>query len=164
MSDNPASDTSNNVQAQSGWQSVIEEMAAIADEYRDRGWTALELHPGDAVLVDSEKRTGLDVLLPGPEYENLESLTENCSFVDVDVFRAADSSMFYLLIVEKDPESETVVFVPAYYDPGSGQPKLDTIRSDSEFRLFCRRLSDDYIEFVHGDVQPFLPEALQSDE
>lgn len=164
MSDNPGgAGAPTNVQAQSGWQAVIEDMEATAEAYRDRGWTTLELHPGDAVLVDSDTRLGLDVLLPGPEYEDLESMAENAEFTDVDVFRAEGSGLLYLLVVEKDPDAETAVFVPAYYDPGSAQEKLDAIREDGELRLFCRRLNDDYVEFVHADIEPFLPESLADD-
>jgi len=162
MSDNPAAggDAPGNVQAADGWQAVREDMAATADEYRDRGWTALELHPGDSVLVDSEFRTGLDVVVPGDEYEDLEALADGAEFTDVDVFRAESGGMLYLLVVEKDPDSETAVLVPAYYDPGGSEPKVDAVREDGEFRLFCRRLNDDYVEFVHPDVEPFLAEAL----
>ncbi|NIB98335.1 hypothetical protein [Halobacterium sp. R2-5] len=160
MTDNPA-DAPSNVQAADGWQAVVEDMAAVAEEYRDRGWTTLELHPGDSVLVDSEFRTGLDVLLPGDEYEDLEALAEDVAFSDVDVFRA-ESGMRYLLVVEKDPDSETAVFVPAYYDPAGSQEKLETIRANGELRLFCRRLNDDYVEFVHENVEPFLPEGRTS--
>jgi len=159
MTDNPA-DAPSNVQAADGWQAVVEDMAAVAEEYRDRGWTTLELHPGDSVLVDSDFRTGLDVLLPGPEYEDLEALTEDSAFSDVDVFRAEDAGLLYLLVVEQDPDSETAVLVPAYYDPGGSRENLDAIRADGELRLFCRRLNDDYVAFVHEDVAPFLPEGL----
>lgn len=164
MNENPAGGAPSDAPAHSGWRAVIEDMTATANEYRDRGWTALELHPGDSVLVDSERRTGLDVVLQGPEYEELEALTEGCTFADVDVFRAEHGDMLYLLVVEQDPNNETAVFVPAYYDPGSGQSKLETIRSDGELRLFCRRLNDDYVEFVHDDVAPFLPESVQGVE
>ncbi|WP_323173979.1 hypothetical protein [Natrialba sp. PRR66] len=163
MNENPADTVPGDGQAQSGWQSVIEDMAATADEFRSRGWTTLELHPGDSVLVDSDRRTGLDVVVPGPEYEELESVTEDCAFADVDVFRAEHGSMLFLLIVEKDPTNETAVFVPAYYDPGSSQTKLERVRESGDLRLFCRRLNGDYVEFVHGDVAPFLPEALQGE-
>lgn len=162
MSDTPA-ERPDTVQARSGWQAVVEEMSAIADDYRNRGWTALELHPGDAVLVDSDRRTGLDVVLPGPEYEDLEALAADRTFADVDVFQAEEDGMLYLLAVEKDPANETAVLVPAYYDIGSGQSKLETIRSNGTLRLFCRRLNDEYVEFVHDDVAPFLPEALRGD-
>ncbi|MCD2200199.1 MULTISPECIES: DUF7529 family protein [unclassified Halobacterium] len=158
MNDNPASDGPTNQPTEQGWQAVVDDMAATAEAYRDRGWTTLELHPGDSVLVDSEFRTGLDVLLPGDEYEDLEALAEDTAFTDVDVFQAAANSTTYLLVVEKDPDSETAVFVPAYYDSATSAEKLDTIRANGEVRLFCRRLNDDYVEFVHENVDPFLPE------
>jgi len=146
--------------SESGWQAVIDDMEATAEAYRDRGWTTLELHPGDSVLVDSEFRTGLDVLLPGPEYERLEALIEETTFTDVDAFRAETEGILFLLIVEKSPDSETAVFVPAYYDPGGSREKLDAVSDAGELRLFCRRLDDDYVEFVHDDVAPFLPDPL----
>lgn len=160
MTETPAGEVPGNVQATDGWQAVIEDMSATADEYRDSGWTALELHPGDSVLVDSEFRTGLDVVLPGPEYEDLEVVAEDAAFTDVEVFRAEEGGMLYLLIVETDPDGGTAVFVPAYYDPGGSESKLESIREAGELRLFCRRLNDEYVEFVHADVDPFLPEGL----
>ncbi|MCG1001845.1 MULTISPECIES: hypothetical protein [Halobacterium] len=157
MNGDPASDAPTTQPTDQGWQAVVEDMAATADAYRERGWTTLELHPGDSVLVDSESRTGLDVLLPGDEYEDLEALADDASFTDVDVFRASEGTTTYLLVVEKDPDSETAVFVPAYYDESSAE-KLDTVRANGELRLFCRRLNDDYVEFVHENVAPFLSE------
>ncbi|ELZ61592.1 hypothetical protein C467_01126 [Halorubrum hochstenium ATCC 700873] len=134
--------------------------AATAETYRDRGWTALELHPGDSVLVDSAARTGLDVVLPGPEYEELEATVAACEFTAVEAYRAEADGLMYLLIVERDPENETAVLVPAYYDPGGSEPKLDAIREAGEFALFCRRLNDEYVRFVHTDIAPFLPAGL----
>ncbi|CQH44478.1 uncharacterized protein HHUB_1057 [Halobacterium hubeiense] len=158
MTETPAEGGPTSQPTEQGWQAVVEDMAATAEAYRDRGWTTLELHPGDSVLVDSEFRTGLDVVLPGDEYEDLEALAADASFTDVDVFQAAADTTTYLLVVEKDPDSETAVFVPAYYDTASSAEKLDTIRESGELRLFCRRLNDDYVEFVHENVAPFLPE------
>jgi hypothetical protein len=163
MSGNPPGGLPETAEAKSGWQAVIDDMAATAEAYRERGWTTLELHPGDSVLVDSEFRTGLDVLLPGPEYEQLEALVDDVTFTDVDAFRAESGGMSYLLIVEQSPADETAVFVPAYYDPGGSQGTLKTIREDGQLRLFCRRLNDDYVEFVHEEVGPFLPEAVDDE-
>lgn len=146
-----------NVRAKEGWQTVLEEMETIADNYRERGWETLELHPGDSVFVDSERRTGLDLLLPDPEYERLESLHSEYSFSEVEVFRAIDDSMVYLLVVEQDPAGEVVTLAPGYYDVANAQSGLETVRETGQFRLFCRRLKDDYLEFVHDDPTPFLP-------
>lgn len=160
MSSNPPGDPRDAESLGSGWQAVVDDMSTTAQAYREDGWTTLELHPGDSVLVDSEARTGLDVLLPGPEYDELEAVTEDAVFTDVDVFRAESDGLLYLLVVEQSPDTETAVFVPAYYDPGGSRDKLDSIRDDGEFRLFCRQLTDEYVLFVHDDVEPFSPEAL----
>ncbi|WP_247729130.1 DUF7529 family protein [Halovivax limisalsi] len=158
--DDPAGDVPRNIVGTDGWQSVLADMSATADSYRDRGWSALELHPGDAVLVDTDDRTGLDVLLPGDEYEELEGLVDENSFGDVEVFAAESGGVIYLLIVERDPVSETAVFVPAYYERSDPRGTLETIRTNGRLRVFCRRLNNDYVVFEHTDLGPFLPDAV----
>ena len=61
------------------WQRVIDDMVAIASRYREDGWTAIELHPGDVTVLTGAPRTvaerrgsyepeshrlGLDVVVP----------------------------------------------------------------------------------------------------
>jgi hypothetical protein len=161
MSEPTGDDAPTNVQAGDGWSAVIEDMEATATEYRERGWTTLELHPGDSVLVNSDRRTGLDVVLPGPEFEELESLVDDRQFRHVDVFRAGGDELVYLLVIEVAPESETAVFVPAYYDPSQTAETIESIREAGTVRLFCRRLNDDTVRFVHDDPAPFLPEPVE---
>lgn len=159
MNDPASEDAPTNAQVGDGWSAVTNDMEATAAEYRERGWTTLELHSGDSVLVDSDRRTGLDVVLPGPEFEDLESLVDSREFRDVEVFRAEGDGLVYLLVVEIAPESETAVFVPAYYDPNRAAETVESIRDAGTVRLFCRRLNDDTVRFVHDDPTPFLPEA-----
>jgi hypothetical protein len=66
-----------------------------------------------------------------------------------------------LLVVETAPESETAAFVPAYYDPSQAAETIDSIRESGTVRLFCRRLNDDTVRFVHDDPTPFLPEPVE---
>jgi len=146
-----------NVRASDGWQTVLDEQAATAESYREEGWETLQLHPGDSVFVDSEARTGLDVLLPGPEYEDLEALTDAHTFREVEVFRASEGSTVYLLIVERAPAENVAVLIPAYYDRSQAGETLQAVRTAGEIRLFCRRLNDEYVEFRHDDPAPFLP-------
>lgn len=159
MSDHTPSETPTNVQAQAGWTEVVEDMESTAAAYRDRGWRSLELHPGDSVLVDSDRRTGLDVLLPGPEFEELQALVADSAFETVELFRAEHGGIVYVLIAELAPDAEAAAFVPAYYDRAAASETIETIRDAGEIRLFCRRLDDDTVEFVHDDPEPFLPEA-----
>ena len=161
MSDPAGGDVPANAQIGDGWTAVIEDMEATAAEYREQGWETLELHPGDSVLVDSDRRTGLDVVLPGPEFEALESLVDDRQFRGVEVFRAAGDGLVYLLVVEIAPESETAALVPAYYDPNRSAETIEAIREAGTVRLFCRRLNDDAVQFVHDDPTPFLPDAVE---
>lgn len=157
MPESPAGETPPNVNAADGWQNVITEMESTAETYRNRGWTTVELHPGDSVFVDSAERLGVDVVLSGEEYETLETTVAAHEFTDVEVFRAVREGMVYLLIVERAPEAQTVVFVPAYYALQGTETTRETVRDEDELTLFCRRLTDTYVLFRHTEVGPFLP-------
>lgn len=157
MAESPSGEAPPNVEAADGWQNVIEEMETTAETYRDRGWTTVELHPGDSVFVDSDRRIGLDVVLSGNEYETLETAMAEHEFTDVEVFRAEQAGTVYLLIAEQAPESQTVIFVPAYYSLQDTEATRERVTDADELKLFCRRLSDEYILFTHTAVEPFLP-------
>lgn len=160
MTEDTADDAPPNVRASSGWQAVLDDAEATADEYRERGWETLLVHPGDSVFVDSERRRGLDVVLPDPEFDELRGLVDDHAFDDVEVFRAEGDGLVYLLVVERAPATEAAVLVPAYYDPVAAGSALEAVRKEGEIRLFCRRLGDEYVEFAHDDPGPFLPAAL----
>ena len=113
--------------------------------------------PGDSVLVDPDRRTGLDVLLPGPESEKLQAIVADGTFESVELFRAEDSGTAYALVAELGPDDETAMFVPAYHDRASSSGTVEAIRDAGEIRLFCGRLDDDTGEFVHEDPERFLP-------
>lgn len=160
MNDTPEEGVPDAIRDADGWQSVLDDMASTAEAYRDDGWETLELHPGDSVLVDTDQRTGLDVLLSGSEYERLEALASSHTFSTSEVFAAEAAGLYYLLIVQRDPNAETAVFVPAYYELSRSQSALETIADDDELRVFCRRLNNEYIAFEHDDVTPFVPGEL----
>lgn len=158
MSETPDAGVPEAIRTTDGWQSVLSDMDATAASYRDRGWRALELHPGDSVLVDSAHRTGLDVLCSGPEFEELESLAETHDLTDVEVFAASNGGVRYLLIVETDPDAEVAVFVPAYYELTGSKEALESIVEEGTFRVFCRRMNNDFVAFEHDDIEPFVPD------
>lgn len=159
MTENPTKpDEPPNVRAKAGWQTVLDEQARTASSYREDGWETNELHPGDSVFVDSEARTGLDVLVPGPEYERLAELAETYTFDDTEVFRASEESTTYLLIVERATADQIAVLVPAYYDRTRAADALESVRAAGHIQLFCRQLDDDTVTFQHDDPAPFLPD------
>ncbi|MFC3958604.1 DUF7529 family protein [Halovivax cerinus] len=158
--DTPGCVPPDTIRTTDSWRSVLDDMESTAAAYRDRGWSTLELHPGDCVLVDSERRTGLDVLLSGSEYEALESLTAAHTFTDVEVFAAPTGEMQYLLIVETDPVAESAAFVPAYFELAGARAVIETASEAGTFRVFCRRLNDDFVVFDHDAVDLFVPDRF----
>ena len=158
MDEPPAEDGASSADAADGWAAVVGDMAATAAQYRDRGWTAIELHPADSGLVDTDSRRGIDVVLSGPEFAELEGAVAEGTFRDVEVFAAADGGVVYLLVVEADRRNETAVLLPVSYDPAAGAGTLEAIDESGSIRLYCRRASDDTVTFVHDDPAPFLPQ------
>ena len=66
----------------------------------------------------------------------------------------------FLLVVERDPESETAVLIPLYYNYVTDSGLLDAAESDGEMRVHINALdADEKITFVHEDVSVFAPEA-----
>ena len=56
MTGEEAGDVPTNVQAKEGWQAVIEDAEATAEEFRERGWETLVLHPGEGGELRSADR------------------------------------------------------------------------------------------------------------
>jgi hypothetical protein len=65
------------------WRRVFDDTEATAAEYRDRGWEALALHPGDVNPIPDEAR--LHVLLPGPEFDEANDLLSDAEIGSVRV-------------------------------------------------------------------------------
>ena len=110
------------------WTRVIEDMHATAEEYAETGWETVALHPGDATVLPGgtgDGPAGLDVLVPGEEFERLVEVVDDRTFDSADVFRTTDGEILFLLAVLTDDDGEVAVFVPAYYEV----TEAETLRS-----------------------------------
>lgn len=155
------------------WTDVLEDAAAIAEEYRENGWDAVVLEPAAVEPVDREERTGFDVRVSDEEYGLVADLIEtgDVTITAADVYYLppeSDDDDRIALTVERDEDTETAVFVPLRYDLES-----ETTRSVFETALTEEDLlvhvaadadaSDDgpenWISFSHEDPSLFLEEA-----
>ena len=136
------------------WEAMLEDMAATAEEYRDRGWTALELVPGD-VTVDPDL-PGFTVLLADNEFADLTDLLSE-GVDSYHVYRAFVAGVTFALVALEDTEAERVALVPLYYS----HARLPTLRSEADAtgRLATRLRTLDRTELVveHDDPDPFFP-------
>lgn len=143
------------------WQQVMADMEATAEEYRDRGWQAIEVHPGDvAVFSEDLDRTGIELLPPDNEFDELaDAFDEAGGFESAQVLRAETEGSVYVVVVLEDEPTETAVLLPAYYSPGQHEDFLDMIQTEGEVRIHVRPLNERRVlTFTNEDPELFLPE------
>jgi len=148
----------------SHWERVMEDMAATAVEYRERGWDAHEVHPGDVGIFadeDQEGRTGIDLLAPDNEFDPVADAFDAADgFEEATVFRADTGSSVFFVVALESAETETAVLLPAYYSPPEHEEFMDKIYADGEVRIHVRPLNERRVlTFTHDDPSLFLPEG-----
>lgn len=149
------------------WTELLEDAVAIAEEYQDNGWDAIVLEPDAVTPVEREERTGFDVRVSADEYDLVAELID-CGDVTVT---AAD--VYYrppedgderriALVVERDEDTDTAVFLPLTYDLGDSRSVFETALADGELLLHVTTAdtaTDGWVSFSHGDPSLFLEES-----
>ena len=147
------------------WEDILADMEATAAEYREQGWEAMELHPGDVTTLapDEEDDTfGLDVLLPGDEFDELEGRVESgASFDAYQVFRGEGSGLVLLLVAMEDETNELAALFPAYFDPSEAGEMREAAFSEGRMYSHVRPLDRrNIVTFEHDDPALFFdPDA-----
>jgi len=95
-----------------GWTDVVADTKATAEEYRDRGWDALAVSSGDANPVPEDAR--LDVLVPGPEFDEIRGLMDDVEIDGFRVFAARQGDVEYRLVAAEDGDAEFALCVPTF--------------------------------------------------
>lgn len=155
MDHNPFAKLSNH------WEDILADMEATAAEYREGGWEAMELHPGDvtAIAPDDEDDTfGLDVLVPGDEFDDLEARVEGgAAFGSYQVYRGEGSGLVLLLVVMEDEADELAVLFPAYFDPSQASEMRKAALSSGKMYSHVRPLDRrNVVTFTHDDPALFF--------
>lgn len=151
------------------WEDVIEDLEATAAEYAEDGWETVVCHPGDvtplptasAVVNDvAVDRLGLDLLLPGNEFEAVTDAVEGVSFEEYDAYRGESGSVVFAVIVMKG-DDDTAVCFPIYYDADDARVMLKRASEAGELRTYLRPLDDSQrVVFSHADPERLFPEGF----
>jgi|APHM01.1.fsa_nt_gi hypothetical protein len=137
------------------WNEVIADSDTTATEYRDRGWTAVALHPGDVNPISDGAR--LDVLLPGSEFEAVSEVVATADIDTVRVYAGTDEAVQYRLVVAEDEAESVAVCVPTFVD----KSKLNALQFEADAQggltLRLRPLDDrDVVEIDVPDPAVFF--------
>lgn len=154
------------------WEAVIEDLEATAAEYEAEGWETITCHPGDVTPLPTTTallngvdvdRLGLDVVLPGDEFEAVAAAVADATFDEYDAYRAETDSLVFLVIAMKS--AETVVLFPVYYDPEQAGIVLKRVAERGELRTYLRPLDDaERVVFSQAEPERLLPADFDPDE
>lgn len=149
------------------WEEVMADMEATAAEYRESGWETDKLHPGNVTPLPAgatadgefaDGRTGLDVLVPGEEFERVEELVESGSFDGYDVFRAQQAGVVFLVVAMRDEAAGRAVVFPLYYRIDEARETLARVAERGKMRTWVRPLDDERrVVFVQESPDGLLP-------
>lgn len=138
------------------WDRVVGRAEDAAAAYRDAGWDAVALHPGNTTPVpamagDGRGDYGLSVLVPSDEFEAVEEARARASFEDADVRRVGRGEAVFLVAAFLAPHAGEAVVVPAYYRRKEAASMLDRAMSAGEMRVLVRSPDGESAVFRHGD-------------
>jgi hypothetical protein len=156
------------------WDDTIADMEATAEEFREAGWETVELHPGAVTPLPSgetedgyvDERVGLDVLVPGNEFEAVTEAVggfegeegDAASYTEYEAFRAQQDGVVFLVVAMKAPATETAVLIPLYYKIQDASETVRRVREQGEMRLFVRPLDDsERVVFSQQSPSALLP-------
>ncbi len=167
------------------WEAFVDDVEATADQYRDEGWSVLELHPGDVTPQPGShdrrfdgstgggegrderqtdesdlERVGFDVLVPDDEFENLEDLVDaGFEVTRYELYRGDGDASAFALVVELDESTQQAVLVPLYYQPSDVATLSRLADERGELETHVRPLSRRrVIAFSHREPETFFGE------
>jgi len=147
------------------WGDVEADLDATAAELADEGWTTVSLHAGDVTTRPGRDGgpTGLDVLVPSNEFEDLTDEVEaGATFSETAVFREAAGGVAFLVFVLRDPDRRVAALVPAFYPQmGEDATALAEYAHDAgHVQLHVRPLGRDrVVTFTVDDPALVFPES-----
>jgi hypothetical protein len=141
------------------WPELIAEAESILEGYVERGWETLLVRPGDVTPVSERERPGLDLVVPGNEYEPLAEWVEErgVEFPTSEVYSREERGVVLLVVAVLDPDAEVAVAFPAYYDreDGATDAMFDRASEEGSLATYLRRLDGETVVFSHEDPSIF---------
>lgn len=146
------------------WEEVIDEQAAMASSYRESGWDAIELHPGDVAVLTGggeDDRFGFDVVVPGSEFEVLRDVVDaGATFDTYELFGDVESNMAVVLVVMESTDAEIAALYPVYYAQRTLADVRDAAREAGELYTYVRPLDRRaVVTFTHERPGLFFGES-----
>ncbi|WP_435197585.1 DUF7529 family protein [Natronomonas sp. EA1] len=153
----------------SAWEGTIADMNALAEEYEQEGWDTFTVAAGDVGPENpssgQEGRWGLVHVIPNNFAEGFEAAFSKGAFPEYDVFRQeADGNVFHVIVL-RDPDSKTAIFLAGQYELMFAGPLVRTAKKEGEMYTHVQLLDETHIaSFRHSDPEKFFPHYEEFDD
>jgi hypothetical protein len=112
---------------------------------------------------ESHTRVGLDIIIPDNEFTQLAEITSGETFDEYESFRAEKGDVVFVVAAIKASASDTVVFVPLYYQASDAERMTQRAITRGEIKLFVRPLSNDrQVVFSQSRPELLLPAEFET--
>jgi hypothetical protein len=139
------------------WEALLEDLATVVEEYRERDWTALDVEPGD-VTVDPDL-PGFSVLLADNEFEAVTELLGASGVDGYRVYLGSAADVVFAAIALEDSRTERAAVVPLYYSRAALQGLRPAGEEAGRLVTRLRTLADREFVVEHEGPEPFFPGA-----
>jgi len=128
------------------WDEVLEDMEYTAEEYRDNGWSVIDLAPGDVTLTTSSEYD-IDVLIPDNEFEEVLEILDRDGFqpTETDKYSAVANGLIIHQLVLKDPESKMAITFPIYFNEKPADRVVKVDDTTEPVSIGIRNLAMDFV-------------------
>jgi hypothetical protein len=146
------------------WEELRADTDGVATEYRENGWDAVVLDPSEVVPVGDGNRSGLEVTVDSDEYDRVGGLLEreDVTFAGAEVYYrpSEGKDRRYALVIERDEDSESAVFVPLTYALSETAGVFERALGEGSLHVYIRPDGDERsIAFSHDEPSLFLEES-----
>ena len=134
------------------WEDVRRDLEATVEEYREAGWTVVDLAPGDVTLT-TDDQYDIDVLVPDNEFEDVLEAIEEGDYrpTETDRFSTVANGLVIHLLVVKDTRNRIAITFPIYFNE---RPEDRVVRIEDETEpatIGLRNLNKDFVLTIEYD-------------
>jgi hypothetical protein len=148
-----------------GWAATLEELAALADERREAGWSVVRTQAGNTAPEPPDAgdtdRFGLVHVVPGDDADELTALFEDAEIDEFESYRRSLGGTCYLITELRDTERRDCVLVASAYDVAEAGALADHAAEVGHVFTRFQRLDGELVaEVRHDAYEKLLPRAL----
>ena len=140
------------------WDDLLDDVQAIAAEYKANGWETLVLHPGDIATI-TEGDAGFRLIIPESELDELAEAVKGAeeSFNEFELHRAPTDDLLLFIVVVKSSDYDYATLFPAYYEPDVDDEFVTAVREQgSVFTEITNLDQSRRYSFRHDDPSLFF--------